>query len=60
MTNKNDIDRLAKEQKNAYLRKWKSKNRDKVKEYNARYWKKRAEKMLKEKGVNKNDDTRTN
>ncbi len=34
----------------AYQREWRAKNREKVKEYNARFWSKKcAEKMLAEK-----------
>ncbi|KFN06428.1 hypothetical protein [Bacillus clarus] len=35
----------AKEAKNAYLRKWRAANRDKVKQYNDRYWEKKAKEM---------------
>lgn len=49
MTNKNELDELAREERNAYFRQWRSKNRDKIKEYNASYWKRQAEKSLREK-----------
>lgn len=32
----------AKEARNAYYRAWRAKNKDRVKEINARYWKKKA------------------
>lgn len=32
----------AREKKNAYLREWRKKNKDKVKEINKRYWEKKA------------------
>ena len=35
----------AKEIKNAYLRAWRARNREKVKEYNDRYWERVAEKQ---------------
>lgn len=34
-----------KEARNAYLRKWRSANPDKVKRYNDRYWEKKAKEM---------------
>lgn len=33
-----------------YLRNWRAKNRDKVREYNARYWTKRLEREAKAAG----------
>ncbi len=33
-----------------YLRNWRAKNRDKVREYNARYWAKRLEREAKAAG----------
>ena len=38
------LERLIKEDRKAYYKNWRSKNKDKIKEQNARYWKKRAEK----------------
>lgn len=35
----------ANEAKNAYLRAWRAKNRERVKEYNRRYWERVAEKQ---------------
>ena len=32
----------AREKKNAYLREWRKKNKDKIKEINKRYWEKKA------------------
>lgn len=31
-----------------YYRQWRAKNKDRVREYNARYWAKRAERMARE------------
>ncbi len=36
------------EVRRAYQREWRSKNKDKVKEYNANYWSKKAEKDANE------------
>ena len=36
------------EARRAYLREWKKAHPDKVREYNARYWAKRAERMAQE------------
>lgn len=52
-TTKEYLDNLIKEERKTYYKDWRSKNKDKIKEQNARYWKKRAEKKLKEKEVNK-------
>lgn len=38
---------LIKKAKNQYVREWRKKNRDKVKQYNDRYWEKKAEELLK-------------
>lgn len=35
----------SKEVKNLYLRKWRAKNKDKVKKYNETYWQKKAKEM---------------
>ena len=32
----------AREKRNAYMRKWRSKNKDKVRKYNKRYWEKQG------------------
>ena len=39
----------AKEARRAYKRKWQRENRDKVKEYQTRYWNKKAEQAEAEK-----------
>ena len=41
------------EARRAYLREWKKTHPDKVREYNARYWAKRAERMLQERTAGK-------
>lgn len=35
----------SKEVRNAYMRKWRAANRNKVKQYNDRYWEKKAKEM---------------
>lgn len=35
----------SKEARNLYLRKWRAANRDKVKQYDNRYWEKKAKEM---------------
>ena len=37
---------LIKKEKQEYFKTWRKNNKDKVKEHNARYWKKRVEKKL--------------
>ena len=41
------------EARRAYLREWKKAHPDKVREYNARYWKRRAERMAQERTAGK-------
>lgn len=43
-----EIQELAREKQREYLREWRKRNPDKVREYNKRYWKKKALEMLKE------------
>ncbi len=43
-----DVDELAHKLKLDYMRKWRAKNRDKTKRYKDNYWKRQAEKVLKE------------
>ncbi len=42
------IKELARELQRDYLRLWRKKNPDKIKEYNQRYWRKKALEMVKE------------
>ena len=42
------IQELAKELQREYMRLWRKKNRDKLKEYHERYWRKKALEMVKE------------
>ena len=42
------LEELAREKQREYLREWRKKNPDKVKEYNERYWRRRAIRELKE------------
>ena len=42
------IHELAKKIRREYQREWRKKNPDKVKEYNQRYWRRRALRELKE------------
>ena len=50
-----DIQKLVREERNAYFRKWRAKNKDKVKEINKRYWENRV-KNNKEKVEGNKDD----
>ncbi len=40
------IEELAREERKAYFKKWRADNKEKVKEHNANYWKKRVLKKL--------------
>jgi len=46
------IEELAKKERNAYIKKWRSKNKEKIKIYNANYWRRRAEKRMAERNLN--------
>ncbi len=37
------IEELAREERLAYYKKWRAKNKDKIKQHNANYWRKKAE-----------------
>lgn len=51
-----DLEKIAREERNAYFREWRSKNKDKVKAINKRYWENRAKNNTKKKQEdNKND-----
>ena len=45
--NKKQIEEEAIEQRRAYYRKWRKENRNKVREYNRRYWEHKAESALR-------------
>ena len=42
------MDEKAKEARRTYMREWRSRNKDKVREANRRYWERRAEKLAEE------------
>lgn len=46
--NGHNIEELARQKRNAYVRAWRNKNKDKVSEANRRYWLKKAERELAE------------
>lgn len=48
------IQDLAREAQRKYQREWRAKNRDKVRQHNQNYWKKKAEQQIKEGEVDKN------
>ena len=44
-----DLEQKIKDEKNEYQREWRSRNKDKIKKYNQRYWERRVIKQqLKE------------
>jgi len=47
------LEELAREKQREYQRSWRMRNPEKIKEYNQRYWRKKALEMLKE---NKGDN----
>lgn len=40
--NEEELKEIARKKRNEYMRKWRKKNKDKVKQYNKNYWKKQA------------------
>ena len=44
----NTLQDMALEQRRAYYRQYRKRNADKVREWNSRYWKRKAERQLKE------------
>ena len=50
MSNKQQktVEEIAREERLAYFREWRAKNKDKVKKHNATYWEKRAKRILAE------------
>lgn len=45
-----DLEQKIKDEKNEYQREWRSRNKDKIKKYNQRYWERRVikQQQLKE------------
>lgn len=52
-----NIEELAKEERRAYFREYRARNKEKIKAQNARYWAKRALKRAKDKAL-KQEETR--
>ena len=50
------MDEKAKEARRAYSNAWRAANKDRVREYNQRYWKRKAEQMQK-KSCNENSSS---
>lgn len=46
-SNKQHIDKAA-EARRAYYKRWRAANRDKIREYNSRYWARKAEQLERE------------
>lgn len=45
---KEQLEEKAREERNAYLRKWRAENKDKVRKHNQDYWEKKAIEAIKE------------
>ena len=45
---KNSLNELISKERKEYFKEWRARNKDKVKKNNENYWKKRAEKKIKE------------
>ena len=52
---KKTIEELAREERLAYFREWRANNKDKVKQHQATYWQRRAERIKAEREAQKND-----
>jgi len=55
MTEK-QIKQAMAEERNAYMREWRKKNQDKVRESNSRYWRRRVEKKLEAANAGNRED----
>lgn len=44
----NDLDEMARRERLEYFRKWRAANKDKVKQHNQDYWKRKAEARLQD------------
>ena len=49
------IEEIAREERLAYFREWRANNKDKVKQHQATYWQRRAERIKAEREAQKND-----
>lgn len=52
---KKTIEELAREERLAYFREWRANNKDKVKQHQATYWQRRAERTIAEREAKKNE-----
>lgn len=55
MSNSN-LEELAKQERLAYFKEWRAKNKDKVKQSNQKYWLRKAEQRKKEEGINREEE----
>lgn len=51
------IDDVAAEIRREYFRKWRAANKDKVRQHNENYWRRRAEKQLRQEREQKEENT---
>lgn len=51
-----NLEQKAREERNAYYRAWRAKNKSRVKAINQRYWEKRARKTAELNGEERNND----
>ena len=49
------VEEIAREERLAYFREWRSNNKDKVKKHNATYWEKRAKRIIAEREAKQNE-----
>ena len=49
----NGMENVGTQNRREYYRKWRANNKDRIREYNARYWAKRAERMAQEQTAGK-------
>lgn len=50
------MDEMAREAQRQYLREWRKRNPERVREANRRYWQRRAERLAAEKEAEKRED----
>ena len=49
------VEEIAREERLAYFREWRANNKDKVKQHQATYWQRRAERTIAEREAKNND-----
>ena len=54
------MENVGTQNRREYYRQWRANNKDRIREYNARYWAKRAERMARERTAGKKVEPNAN